>query len=907
MSFLEIIGTILIGPLKLLFEVIFSLALTVIKNPGISIIVLSLAMNILVLPLYRRADAIQIEARDTENKLKDVVSHIKKTFSGDERMMILQTYYRQNNYNPISVLSGSISLLLEIPFFMAAYQFLSKVSAFSGASFGPVSDLSVPDRLIVVGGFTINVLPIIMTLVNVISSSLYLKGFPLKTKIQLYGMALFFLIFLYNSPAALVFYWTLNNLFSLVKTIFYKIKNSKIILQFFLSALGIVSFVTGILMKGFFYRSIFMISVGVITQLPWMLPLLKKFPLLQKNTKEIKPKKTSFVCGGLFLTVLVGLFVPSTYISASVQEFIDPYYFYEPVWNIIYTLCISIGTFLVWFGVFYWLANPKVKVLFEHLVWSFSGIMILNYMFFGTKLGVLSPDLVYTDGLIFSTVEQLINIAVAVVLFIILFLLYKKFSKKLISVLLVGVIVLTAMSTVNISKTLNKTTDTKAQLENSSDAVPNFSMSTKEKNVVVIMLDRGIGPFVPYIMQENPSLKKQFEGFTYYKNTLSYGGFTNFATPSLYGGYDYTPININLKSNQTIPDKHNEALKVMPTIFSKADYNVSLIDPSYAGYQWISDLSIYKDISGIKAFLAEGRFNDPQTRLDVINARKRNFFLFSLMKTMPVSLQSLIYDKGEYRSVSDKNSLSNTSNVSSTFMNAYNLLKNLSNMTNVKNEDKGTYTFIRSNVTHEPVILQEPAFEPSSTVDNSAYYTNGCKTITDGEKTITLDNQHVISHYHVNMAALIQIGNWLDYLREKNIYDNTRIIIVSDHGRNLGLFDNDSKLMHNIEFYQPILLVKDFNQKEFNVSDKFMTNADVPALSVEGIIDNAVNPFTGNAITDSSGVSDKHYVIISDEWEISSNNGNQFIESEWATVSGDVSNKNNWIFYPKLSTLPQTK
>lgn len=907
MSFLEIIGTILIGPLKLLFEVIFSLALTVIKNPGISIIVLSLAMNILVLPLYRRADAIQIEARDTENKLKDVVSHIKKTFSGDERMMILQTYYRQNNYNPISVLSGSISLLLEIPFFMAAYQFLSKVSAFSGASFGPVSDLSVPDRLIVVGGFTINVLPIIMTLVNVISSSLYLKGFPLKTKIQLYGMALFFLIFLYNSPAALVFYWTLNNLFSLVKTIFYKIKNSKIILQFFLSALGIVSFVTGVLMKGFFYRSIFMISVGVITQLPWMLPLLKKFPLLQKNTKEIKPKKTSFVCGGLFLTVLVGLFVPSTYISASVQEFIDPYYFYEPVWNIIYTLCISIGTFLVWFGVFYWLANPKVKVLFEHLVWSFSGIMILNYMFFGTKLGVLSPDLVYTDGLIFSTVEQLINIAVAVVLFIILFLLYKKFSKKLISVLLVGVIVLTAMSTVNISKTLNKTTDTKAQLENSSDAVPNFSMSTKEKNVVVIMLDRGIGPFVPYIMQENPSLKKQFEGFTYYKNTLSYGGFTNFATPSLYGGYDYTPININLKSNQTIPDKHNEALKVMPTIFSKADYNVSLIDPSYAGYQWISDLSIYKDISGIKAFLAEGRFNDPQTRLDVINARKRNFFLFSLMKTMPVSLQSLIYDKGEYRSVSDKNSLSNTSNVSSTFMNAYNLLKNLSNMTNVKNEDKGTYTFIRSNVTHEPVILQEPAFEPSSTVDNSAYYTNGCKTITDGEKTITLDNQHVISHYHVNMAALIQIGNWLDYLREKNIYDNTRIIIVSDHGRNLGLFDNDSKLMHNIEFYQPILLVKDFNQKEFNVSDKFMTNADVPALSVEGIIDNAVNPFTGNAIKDSSGVSDKHYVIISDEWEISSNNGNQFIESEWATVSGDVSNKNNWIFYPKLSTLPQTK
>ena len=110
MSVFEIIGNILIGPLKAIFELIFSLAYTVIQHPGPAIIVLSFVMNIVLLPLYRRADAIQIEARDTENRLKDVVSHIKKTFSGDERMMILQTYYRQNNYSPLSVLSGSVSL-----------------------------------------------------------------------------------------------------------------------------------------------------------------------------------------------------------------------------------------------------------------------------------------------------------------------------------------------------------------------------------------------------------------------------------------------------------------------------------------------------------------------------------------------------------------------------------------------------------------------------------------------------------------------------------------------------------------------------------------------------------------------------------------------------------------------------
>lgn len=37
MPFFEIIGTILIGPLKLLFEVIYSMAYTMIQDPGIAI------------------------------------------------------------------------------------------------------------------------------------------------------------------------------------------------------------------------------------------------------------------------------------------------------------------------------------------------------------------------------------------------------------------------------------------------------------------------------------------------------------------------------------------------------------------------------------------------------------------------------------------------------------------------------------------------------------------------------------------------------------------------------------------------------------------------------------------------------------------------------------------------------
>ena len=106
-------------------------------------------------------------------------------------MMMLQTYYRQNNYKPTYVLRGAISLFLEIPFFIAAYRFLSELPLLNGVTFGPIADLSKPDGLLVLGNFTINVLPILMTAINLVSCVIFTKGSSMKQKIQLYGMALF--------------------------------------------------------------------------------------------------------------------------------------------------------------------------------------------------------------------------------------------------------------------------------------------------------------------------------------------------------------------------------------------------------------------------------------------------------------------------------------------------------------------------------------------------------------------------------------------------------------------------------------------------------------------------------------------------------------------------------------------
>ena len=526
MSFLDILYKILIGPLQLVFEIIFTIANRVIGHPGFTIIVLSLIMNFLVLPLYRRADMLQEQERDVQAKLQRGVAHIKKTFSGDERMMMLQTYYRQNNYKPTDALHGSISLLLEIPFFIAAYQFLSHLQILQGVSLGPIRDLGAPDALLLMGGLTINILPILMTAINVVSSAIYLKGFPLKSKIQLYAIAVVFLVFLYNSPAGLVFYWTLNNIFSLVKNIFCKMKNSR-------KVLGIIFSATGIFLIGFtlfvygnpsLKRRVFLIGIGILFELPMLSVLLKNRINLDLFRKQNQPNQNIFVLGSLFLTILTGLLIPSNVIAASPQEFVDLTYFQHPLWYLVSATCLAGGTFLIWMRVFYWLASDNAKAIFDRIVWILCGVMIVNYMFFGTDLGLLSANLTYETGLRFTLKQQFVNIIVLAILSIIMYLLCNKYIKVLGTVLLIATIATTGMSGLNII-TINKEI---ANLDDSnySKNIPHFNLSTEGNNVIVFMLDRAMGEYIPYIMNEKPELKEQFSGFTYYSNTISFGSCT---------------------------------------------------------------------------------------------------------------------------------------------------------------------------------------------------------------------------------------------------------------------------------------------------------------------------------------------------------------------------------------------
>ena len=98
---------LIIYPIELILETVFSIANRAIENPGISIIAVSLVMNFMIMPMYKKADELQEKERDIQKRMDKWVTHINKTFHGDERFMMIQTYYRKiiiNLSTPFAVL-----------------------------------------------------------------------------------------------------------------------------------------------------------------------------------------------------------------------------------------------------------------------------------------------------------------------------------------------------------------------------------------------------------------------------------------------------------------------------------------------------------------------------------------------------------------------------------------------------------------------------------------------------------------------------------------------------------------------------------------------------------------------------------------------------------------------------------
>ncbi len=854
MIVVDILRCVFLVPLELVFEAIFTIAFKATRSEGISIIILSLVVSTLVLPIYKRAERFEQEQRAKDKELSYWTEHIKRHFKGDEKYMMLDTYYRENNYNPLSRLKSSFSILLQIPFFMAAYDLLGvRASArFNGAIFPVCGDLGSPDGLLYFGGIHINALPILMTLISLVATYVYTKDLPPKTAFRSLILPLFFLVFLYNSPSALLLYWTVNNLYSLIKILI--IDNSN---------------------KGNKQKTV----------------LINKRKAVIDSLLDQDPKTYLFILPMTFMAVLTGLLIPLAYLSASPEEFINVTNPQNPLCYLIPSFFASIGFFIVWPVVFYYLASKKVKNAISIVMIGVSVISAADYLFFGSDTGTINTTLVFEHDPSYPLSHKIINILMVFAVLASCVLLYR--FKKILNIAFIAVILTSlTVSVINAKRVQDSYLSVIAHIDDfREDRAPQIMLSSTGENVMVIMLDRAVSGYLPYIFYEFPEIEEQFDGFVYYPNCMSMGLNTLKASSALCGGYEYTPLKMDARADETLAEKHDEALKVLPKLFSDQGYVISLMDLPFPGWSWNDDYSSFDDIDNCYTYHAKDYYTeDTEANIYAENRRERNLFMYSLFKCAPLCLQEVIYDDGNYLSVTKENY-----NIIDVLEN-YRVLENLGEMTSINNKYQGGLFIIDNETTHDVENLK--GFDPYTPQEfEEAYY------ISDGVEELYICQDYQDSTYGCTVAAIRALGNYLDYLKEIGVYDNTRIIIVSDHGTQVSLFDDLIFSNIDAEWFNCLLIVKDFDSTGFSTDYTYMTNADVPVIALEGIIDDPVNPYTGNPI-DSEPKSEDQYVAycpIEDEmyWNPDYNQGNTFNYSDdtiwFRVISGDIYNADNWI------------
>jgi len=191
---------------------------------GLAIIVLTILVKLILWPLTAQATRSQKKMQS----LQGPMSKLREKHKGNSQKLNqeMMKFYKEHKVNPFA---GCWPILIQIPIFLGMFWMLRSAAELYGQSFLWANDLSEQDHVAQVQGFSLNVLPILM----VITQWFQMKLNPMQMGPELSDaqrinakmmrfMPFMFLIFLYFFSSALVLYWTVQNLMTILQTLITK-------------------------------------------------------------------------------------------------------------------------------------------------------------------------------------------------------------------------------------------------------------------------------------------------------------------------------------------------------------------------------------------------------------------------------------------------------------------------------------------------------------------------------------------------------------------------------------------------------------------------------------------------------------------------------------------------------------
>lgn len=910
---LDFIYTLFIAPLEYWMHAALAWGFSKTHSWGEAIIVMSLVVNFVILPIYMKAERWQEDERALRKGFEEKERMIKRVFKGQERFAMITTMHRQAGYSPFLTLRSSVGFFLQIPFFFAAYHFLSHFEPLVGVSFIGLPDLSRPDGLIHVGGFAINVMPFLMTAINLASALVYTKNLTKKDRTQLYAMAALFLVLLYDAASGLVLYWTCNNIFSFGKNICYDIaarinlpgllqragiwvrEQTRIteshegasglaLLTFGCWVLGTVfallssnqtaflseslktvlslvsdcAYIGCALLAGIellrvkawrehrlllilyvvltyvvlrtwvkweFFGSIrrsFSLTAGLVFLLIALAILNIRKPFAARLFSRITPEKTSpaalFTPACVWLVILLTGYLPvEAYITA-------PEIFSAPEVVLAKSLlwCAVLGLTLWALGrlAYLWRAERLAGYTVALIALVFTAFAFLLPL----DVGTIDAFQIANPAPLYRTENLWVDLAVIfAVVALFGFAVRRGFSPQLARVISFACVAALFAGALGLWQSRGTwQTEETSQSADATPALPAWNdrllgFSREGTNTVILMFDAFTGPHMREIMTEKPDVIAHYKDFTWFANTIATGSFTKSSIPSIFAGSAATPGALNAKyagQSISLEEQINEAyadtIAKIPAGTDIALNERNWMEPirltralEKRGLQDVAPLAIRQ--------MGDGYLNRwvADTNTAIGQGSSDEFLLaVSVFKSIPWSGRNLIYRNGAWIEgmLGDKNeSLAVRAQRDWAFLN---LLPEVSNAA----AKRSTVKFIDLEITHGPWFMNS---------DTCA--------ITQNPKYITRPNGVSENHLACEACSLERLGAWFDWMRREGVWDNTNIIIVSDHSAYDANQETGGKAYASIGRPDALLLFKPAHAQgdALTISDAPVTIANV--------------------------------------------------------------------------------
>ncbi len=182
-------------------------------NIGWALVVFSILAKIIFMPLTKKST-------DSMKKMQELgpqVNKLKEKFKDKPDVLQKETMklYKDNKVNP---LGGCLPMLLQMPFFFGLYSALiNSIDLWNVPFIFWIKDLSMPDTVLTISGFDINILPLLMTVSTIIQQmQTTVDTGNQQQKMMMYMMPFVLLFVFWTMPSGLVLFWFLQNLFQIL-------------------------------------------------------------------------------------------------------------------------------------------------------------------------------------------------------------------------------------------------------------------------------------------------------------------------------------------------------------------------------------------------------------------------------------------------------------------------------------------------------------------------------------------------------------------------------------------------------------------------------------------------------------------------------------------------------------------